>query len=242
MVLGGGIFSGLAVLSKLNGSIAGMVLAAWAVLGVVLPRVPILSRFGLAVSTAAAGIVAFATFCALNPFLYARPEGSLSPGPERLAALSFRDRLKVVRDHRVEVSTLAQAKFPHDALPTHPDKLAAVAVQGYGRFSPLGPRHSDSTRRFDPRQDWGVVFWLPLVAAGLVASYRRGREQLSRYVPPSAWAVAVGAIVAMVAVASFIPLAWDRYYLSIQPGAVLLASAALTSPFRRPRRDSEEPA
>lgn len=241
-VLGGGVFTGLAVLSKLNGSIAGMILGAWAALGIVLPRVPILAKVGLAVTTIAAGCVAFGVFAALDPFLTAHPRGPLYPGSASLAALTFRDRLGVIRDHRVDVSAIGQRKFPDDALPTLPDKLAAVAVQGYGRFSPLGPRHSDSTRRFDWRQDRGALLWLPLVAAGLVVACLRGRDQLRRGEPPSAWAVAAGSAVALVAVASFIPLAWDRYYLSIQPGSALLASAALTAPFARPRPAAQEPA
>ncbi len=75
---------------------------------------------------------------------------------------------------------------------------------------------------------------MPLVVAGVVGSIARGREQRRRGEPPSAWAIVLGYLVALAAVASFIPLAWDRYYLAIQPGAVLLASSALTAPFARP--------
>ena len=108
-------------------------------------------------------------------------------------------------------------------------------MQGYGRFSPLGPRHSDSTRRYDWGQDWGALIWLPTVVAGAIVTYRRGRGQLRRAAPPSAWAVLVAALVPLVAVATYIPLAWDRYYLALQPGAILLASAALTAPLARLR-------
>jgi hypothetical protein len=48
--------------------------------------------------------------------------------------------------------------------------------------------------------------------------------------------VVIAFAVALVAVTSFIPLAWDRYYLAIQPGAVLLASAALTAALQWLRR------
>ena len=155
-----------------------------------------------------------------------------------MAAKSFGDRVRVVKDHRLEVSATGQRKFPHDALTTVPAKLAAVAVQGFGRFSPLGPRHSLSTRRFDWSQDWARRLWLPVVVVGAFATYVRGRAQCRRGDPPSSWAVLLGFVVALVAIASFIPLAWDRYYLPIQPGAVLLASSVLASPIaaRPPRK------
>lgn len=235
MALGAGTFTGLAVLAKLNGSIAGMILGAWAVLGLFVGRGwP--SKVGLVLSTIAAGLAAFAAFVALNPFLTARPDGPLRPAVAEVAAKSFADRVRVVKDHRVDVSAEGRRLFPHDALTTVPARLAAVAIQGFGRFSPLGPRHSDSTIRFDRRQDWGALVWLPLVLAGAIASFARGREQWRLGEPPTAWAVLLGFVVALVAVASFIPLAWDRYYLSIQPGAVLLASSALTAPLARLRR------
>jgi 4-amino-4-deoxy-L-arabinose transferase-like glycosyltransferase len=236
-----GVFVGLAVLAKLNGSIAGMILGAWAVLGLIAGRTAWPAKLGLVLSTVASGAVAFATFAALNPFLTAHPAGPLSPGVAAMAAKSIGERVRVARDHRVDVSAVGQRKFADDALTTVPAKLAAVAVQGFGRFSPLGPRHSLSTRRFDWRQDWGALLWLPMVLAGAVASFVRGRAQRRRGEPPTSWAVLLGFAVALGAVASFIPLAWDRYYLPIQPGAVLLASSALAVPIARmrvrPRRE-----
>ncbi len=233
MVVGAGIFAGLSVLAKLNGTIAGMVLGGWAALGLVVGRSSTRSRIGLGLATIAAGIVAFGTFAALNPFLTAQPRPPMAPGVEWLAAKSFWERVRFAKDYRVGASTDSLQQFPHDALPTVPDKLAAVTVQGFGRFSPLGPRHSNSRIRFDWEQDWGAVLWLPLVAVGAVSAWLRGREQRRRGEPPTSWAVLMMAAVALVAVAMFIPLAWDRYFLPIQPGAVLLASAALTWPFAR---------
>jgi hypothetical protein len=37
------------------------------------------------------------------------------------------------------------------------------------------------------------------------------------------------AVVAFVVVAAYIPLAWDRYEISIQPGSALLAGAAVVA-------------
>jgi hypothetical protein len=261
--LGAGVFTGLAVLSKLNGTIAGMVLGVWMILGLVLMRTPttgtagIVGRdsefdrvlvpkarprrdgLGLVLATILAGAVSFATFAALNPFLTARPPGPLREPLKTAAELSFVDRLKMVRDHRVGVSENGMRMFPDNALPTPFDKFRAVVVQGYGRFSPLGPTHSDSTIRFDWRQDWGALIWWPIVLTGLTVAVIRGLRQRRAGEPPTAWAIALAATLAFVVVTSFIPLAWDRYYLSLQPGAALLASAALTAPFARFRGRTE---
>jgi Dolichyl-phosphate-mannose-protein mannosyltransferase len=258
-----GLFTGLAVLSKLNGTIAGMVLACWMILGLILMKMPTPGRvgnagrdpefdrvlldkrmprragLGLVAATILAGAVSFGTFVALNPFLTAKPPGTLRSPLKTLAELSFVDRLKLVKDHRVGVSENGMQLFPADALPTPFDKFKAVVVQGYGRFSPLGPAHSDSTNRFDWRQDWGALIWWPIVLAGLIVAIIRGVNQHRAGMPPTAWAIALAAILAFVVVTSFIPLAWDRYYLSLQPGAALLASAALTAPFARFRRRPE---
>jgi 4-amino-4-deoxy-L-arabinose transferase-like glycosyltransferase len=232
----GGLATGLAVLSKLNGAIAGMILGAWTLLDLCLRRTSLFSRLGLMVATIGAGVIAFATFVVLNPFLTAHPAGTLQPEAHVLSQFSFAERLRLIKDHRLGVSTNAMTQFPEDALRSPVEKLAAVGVQGYGRFSPLGPRHSDSTHRYEWRQDWGAVVWIPLVVAGFGICLVRGRSDYRSGRPPTAWAIAVAAVVAFVAVASFIPLAWDRYYLSLQPGAILLASAAITAPFARRSR------
>src|SRR5262249_22310700 len=79
LALGGGVLGGLAVLAKLNGGLGLMILAAWAVLGLVLNHFSLLRRLVLAVATGASAIVAFAMFASLNPFLTAHPTGSLPP-------------------------------------------------------------------------------------------------------------------------------------------------------------------
>jgi hypothetical protein len=124
-----------------------------------------------------------------------------------------------------------RTRFTEDALRTPIDRLKAVAVQGFGRFGPFGPSHSDSTRRFDSQQDWGALIWGPWVALGLIWAVARGREQLREGMPPTAWAVLVQAVVAIAVVSAFIPLAWDRYYLPVEAGCALVASGAAVSAF-----------
>ncbi len=41
------------------------------------------------------------------------------------------------------------------------------AVQGFGRFGPFGPARSNSEVRYELGQDWGLVFWWPLVLFGV---------------------------------------------------------------------------
>jgi hypothetical protein len=144
-------------------------------------------------------------------------------------------RLERMARHRIEVSDQAKSRFPHNALVGAADKIAAVAVQGFGRFGPLGPQDHDSTvpyGRFDWRRDWGALPWGLVVAIGGVCLVRRGREQRRAGEPPAAWALLMRAALAFVAVTAFIPLAWDRYYLSLQPSAALLGGAALAEATR----------
>ena len=102
-------------------------------------------------------------------------------------------------------------------------------MQGFGRFGLFGPRHSDSTRRYDWAQDRGAVVWLPCVVAGAAWAWSHGRRQLGRGEPPTAWAILVEAAVALAAVTAYLPLAWDRYYLPLQPGSALLAAGAVVA-------------
>ena len=158
--------------------------------------------------------------------------------------MSFLERVKAVSDHRVNVSESAKSMFPEDALRTPLDKVKAVVVQGFGRFGPLGPRgRTDSTIRFDWKQDRGALLWLPWVAIGFVLAILRGRSQLRTGQPPAAWAIVVQAGVAWLVVTAFIPLAWDRYFLSIQPGFALLGAFVVVEAFDlvRPLLDRKPP-
>ncbi|WP_435016977.1 ArnT family glycosyltransferase [Tundrisphaera sp. TA3] len=237
LAVGGGTCAGLAVLSKLNGALGGFVLAGWAALGLALGSFSLRGRWAFVGDCFAAGILAFALFVALNPFLTARPPGPIPANLEPIANLTFLERVQKVKDHRAGVSKDARLIFPADALNGPIDQIKAVAIQGFGRFGLFGPRGwTDSTRRFDWSQDRGACVWLPLVGVGFVLAIRFGRDQLRAGSPPTAWAVALQALIALGVVGSFIPLAWDRYYLSIQPGSALLAAMGLVLGFDWVRR------
>ncbi len=225
--LGSGVFLGLSVLSKLNGSLAGMVLAAWFVLAMVVPGYSSRGRIGLGAATLAAGLGSIGVFVAGNPFVTAHPPAPYDARLEDMARLGLLGRLKAVSDHRVEVSAGAMTQFPHNALPTLMEKVPAVAVQAFGRFGPLGPPRTNSEIRFDRAQDWGAWIFGPLVLVGFAAAIVWGRRQVREACPPTTWAVAVQAVLSLAVVTAFIPLAWDRYYLSIQAGSALLAATAL---------------
>ena len=107
------------------------------------------------------------TFCLLNPFLTARPLPPIEPRLQAIASLTFVERLKAVAEHRTSVSISVRTFFPNDALNGLREKVEAVAVQGFGRFGPFGPPgRSDSTVRFEARQDWGAWLWVPWVGLG----------------------------------------------------------------------------
>ncbi len=173
------------------------------------------------VALAIAGLTGFATFVLLNPFMTAKPTGALPQGIAEIAAQNLIGRARIVFEHRAAASTQGAKQFPHNALTTLDQKLAAVIVQGYGRFGPLGPSHTDSTKRFDLAQDWGALLWIPLLLMGFVVLVIRARRS------PVSGAVVLMTGLTFVVVTGFIPLAWDRYYLSIQPGAALFGASAV---------------
>ncbi len=106
--------------------------------------------------------------------------------------------------------------FPDDALHSIRDRAGVVLVQGFGRFGLFGPRKSDSTRRYDLRQDWGAFFWLPVVLAGVISAIRLGKQQHRQSHAPTGWALVVWSALALLVVTVYLPMAWDRYQLPIQ--------------------------
>ena len=223
---GAGALAGLAVLSKLSGGLAVMTLVAWAALAIALPGVATGRKLAIVLATTAAGPVSFATFVLGNPTLTATPEAPSAASYLKVDGLAPRTR--AILAHRDEVSRSAQGdglfKAQGYALTDPASKAAVVAVQGFGRFGPFGPASTDSTRRFDPEQDWGAAFWAPLVVFGVGWAARAGRLQYRSGDAPTSWAVLAAFGVALATVTAFIPLAWDRYMLPIQSGAAILAS------------------
>ncbi len=228
-----GLCGGLATLAKLNGALALIVIAAWAGLAAGLSKVPLVQKVTIAAAAVVSGLVALGVFTLLNPFLTARPRQPLGPGMEQVADRSILGRAYWLVEHRMSVSRGQQDLFSTYALRTPAEKLEAVAVQGFGRFGPLGPRRDDSTRRFDWRQDWGALVWEPCVLAGVFWAFARGWRQHRRGEPPTAWALLIQAGVAALVVTAYLPLAWDRYYLSLQPASALLAAGAIVAAFDR---------
>jgi 4-amino-4-deoxy-L-arabinose transferase-like glycosyltransferase len=233
-----GVLGGLAVLSKLNGGLGLMILVSWWLLALAIPGYAWRRRAAITLGTAIAGLSAFVVFVALNPFLTAQPAHLLSPAMRAIARQGIVERCGLLIRHRLAVPRSQQVIFPHNALPGIADKVQAVAVQGFGRFGPLGNkrfdperkiRWFDSTRRYDAVQDWGAAVWLPVVVWGAVWYVRAGRQQRRDRKPPTAWAILLQALVSLSTVTLFLPLAWDRFFLSIQPGSCLLAAGPVVS-------------
>jgi 4-amino-4-deoxy-L-arabinose transferase-like glycosyltransferase len=222
-----GLVAGLAILAKFNGILVLLVLAGWMVLGLVLPSVSAARKITLLAATLNAPIIAAATFVALNPFMTAHPAGPLPPGQRAVAALDTWERFRFLVQHRMNVSRNQQAGFSHNALLTLADRATVLAIQGFGRFGPLGPTRSNSVQRYDVAQDLGALFWLPLVLASLLWSILRGIRELRSGEPPLDWLVAIWAFLALGMVGSYLPMAWDRYQLPIQAPAALLVALAL---------------
>lgn len=224
-----GFAGGMAALAKLNGALAMIVVSVWAVLAVLLPGVSWKRKLAVVLAALVSGIVSLATFVLLNPFVTAHPRGVLPPSSARFVRMAPAERMHFLAEFRMSVSQGQKTMFRHNALESAWDKLATVVVQGFGRFGPFGPHESRSWIRYDPVQDWGAALWFPLVLAGGWCLLRLGRRQLAASAPPTAWAAASYVVVSWIVVASYLPLAWDRYYLSIQPGSSLLAAVAVAT-------------
>jgi 4-amino-4-deoxy-L-arabinose transferase-like glycosyltransferase len=228
-----GACTGLALLSKFSGFLGLMIIAAWTALTLFVPGLELVRKLTIAGGAIVTAVVALAVFVGLNPFMTARPRGVLRADVQELASQSIRQRFDYQVKHRFQLSEKQKISFPKNALFTSSDKTEVFAVQGFGRFGLLGPTQSDSTVRFDRRQDWGVVIWAPLVFYGLFTTIRLGMSQYRAGRPPAALAVVIWAVVAWAVVTLYLPMAWDRYLLPIQSGNALLAATAIAAIWAR---------
>ncbi len=164
----------------------------------------------------------------LNPALTAKPAGRLNRECTIDPNADLRERLDHMVKIRLETSSGQKKNFPHNALTTAAARLKVFAVQGFGRFSPFGPSESNSRVRYQFRQDWGALLWWPLILIGLLESIRTGRDQLREGRPPTAIALLIWVAVAWAVVASYLPMAWDRYLLPIQAPNALVAAVGVS--------------
>jgi len=224
-----GLAAGLSLLCKFNGFLGLMIIVGWCGIAWITPSLSLARKTAISGGTIVTTLVALATLVALNPFLTARPGGTLSREARGLLKRNPWGRFVCQVKLRGEFSDRQKVNFPNDALFTIAEKTKVVVVQGFGRFGPLGESQSDSTVRFDCRQDWGSILWAPLVLLGLVESIRLGRGQYRSGRPPTGAALALWAATAWIVVTVYLPMAWDRYLLPIQSGNTLLAALAVSS-------------
>jgi len=229
LLIAAGCSAGLSILSKFNGILALGSLVGWTGLVLALPGMPRAAKLGLCAGTGGAIITAWAVFVAGNPFMTAHPPGNLPAEFRAIAELSTWQRARFLVEHRGQVSSGQQGMFAHNALHSLSDRAGVVLVQGFGRFGPLGPRKSDSTRRYDLHQDWGAFLWLPLVLGGVIAAVRLGKHQHWQAQAPTGWALVIWSGLSLLVVTVYLPMAWDRYQLPIQAPAALLAALPLAS-------------
>lgn len=225
-----GVPVGLAISSKLSGGMGALVIGGWLAMGFGMKGVSAGRKALLVGSSVAAGAIAFGVMLGTNPTLTANPPLPRDASVElhELVSQGPVDRAKALVKFRSEVSKSQQSmpKFQEYALETIAEKVPVVVVQGFGRFGPLGPRRSDSTKRFDWGQDWGGLLWGPLVMVGLVGVGRGAfREEGNREM--AGRAMMAMAMVTMTVVVIMIPLAWDRYLLSMQPVAAVFGAVAV---------------
>jgi 4-amino-4-deoxy-L-arabinose transferase-like glycosyltransferase len=224
-----GIAAGLALLCKFTGFLALLVIAAWCGLALFARGLGVVTKLAIAAATMLTIAVSLGTLVALNPFMTARPRGFFSQQAGRLVAQGPIDRFLFQLKHRASTSEDQQKNMPHNALLSLAERTKVFAVQGFGRFGPLGPSKSDSVIRYDLHQDLGMVLWLPCILFGVVQSVRLGTRQLRAGLPPTAIALVVWAALTWLVVTVYLPMAWDRYLLPIQSPNSLLAAVAMTA-------------
>ncbi|WP_422925978.1 ArnT family glycosyltransferase [Singulisphaera sp. PoT] len=228
-IVAAGVFGGFAALAKLNGGLAMIHVVLLSAMAVAYWHASVGRRFEFVAAGIVAGLVSLATFVAFNPFVTAHPQQKNSAQIQAFEKMKWWERAIYLVTFRANVSSGQQKAFPHNALRTAPEKLETVAVQGFGRFGPMGPKQTDSTRRFDFAQDKGAIVWLPWVLAGGVLAWLAGRRQWREGEPTTGWALLAISLVSLVVVSSYLPLAWDRYFISLQPWSALLGAAPLAA-------------
>ncbi len=238
-----GVLSGLSLSCKLNGFIGVGVIVAWSMATWLAPGLSIGRKLAVSLAAVITVAAALGTCVALNPFLTAHPSGHLKGDARVLLPKKPWERFRCQIDFRQTLSAGQKLNFPNDALYDLSERSKVILLQGFGRFGLFGPRAADSRERFDFRQDWGVVLWLPLVAFGFLELLRLGRAQLRDGQPPAAWALLIWAGCAWAVVTVYLPMAWDRYQLPIQSGNALLVAVGCACLWdRRVRARRVEPA
>jgi hypothetical protein len=225
-----GFSAGLSILCKFTGFLGLLIVSAWSAGLWLVAGLPFPRKIALAGTTLVTIALALVTAVVLNPFLTARPARQLAHAKAReLLTQDVGGRFLFQVQHRIKTSDEQRKNMNHNALYSAPEKAEVFLVQGFGRFSPFGPSKSDSTVRSDPRQDWGLVLWAPLVLFGLFEAVRLGRNQFQSGQAPTAAALLVWVLLSWIVVASYLPMAWDRYLLPIQSGNALLAALAASA-------------
>ncbi len=236
-----GVAAGLAIDSKLNGLLGPIVIACWSGLLMIAPGSGWRMRTSIVAGGATAVAMMLLTMVFFNPTYTCHPRVPTTQ-PEFVERIQEPPWARFRRMVQFRLSTAEgqrkMAKFDRDVVRGPADKTAVFAVQGFGRFGPLGPSHSNSEVRYDVGQDWGLIVWWPIVILGIVRTARIGRRQIREGQAPTAWALLVWASIAWLVVAAYLPLAWDRYFLPIQAPNALLGAVALMGLLER--RESKE--
>jgi len=135
--------------------------------------------------------------------------------------------------HQWAQEALKQEWLRKDWLKTYGQRLKMTIWEGFGRYSPLGPRdirtHQPRPEResFREYRRYVCLIWLPVCLFGAWHAFKVGWDHLKGGLSPDAWILLVYAGIVTATVVLLIPLNWDRYYLPIQPAACLLGGYAV---------------
>ncbi|HVS17079.1 MAG TPA: hypothetical protein VMT18_00665 [Planctomycetota bacterium] len=210
-----GLLSGLAVSSKLSGAMVGMCVAVWAVVAWVAHASERDLRSFLRGPVAAsllAGFVCALVFYALNPRLWGEPIAGVRDILERWDTLLTYFQDEIAQRRKVTATR------------TLGERSELFAARSLGRDDP-----------------WRALTGLPggglLAVCGAAALAWRARGLLRREAAavPAALALVFCAIT-VVTTALWIPLDWERFFLTAAPAHALLIASALFVPLELARR------
>ena len=235
LVVMAGFAAGLSILCKFNGFLGLIVVGCWGALALIAPRLSPSRKVAMVGAAVGIAAVSVAVFIGLNPAMTARPQGRLNSLHYGKPSENLWQRFREMVEFRLTTSAGQKEIFPDNALKSTKEKFKVFAVQGFGRFGPLGPSESNSKVRYQRQQDWGGILWWPLVLFGLMHTIRLGRRQVQEGQPPTAVAGLIWAAVAWFIVAAYLPMAWDRYLLPIQAPNALLAAVGVSAIWDRLR-------
>jgi 4-amino-4-deoxy-L-arabinose transferase-like glycosyltransferase len=207
---------------------------------------PLRQALVLGFTAVAIPIASFLLYACLNPTLLAQPDGGsfqdrrwaglatwLRDGPDLLRQGPIQRALYLVQFRR-EVLRDGAVNFPEDRIDSLWERLWVGWYGGFGKYSPVAVREivvgkgGSLVVRFRSHEAAAAI-WSLLVLVSFVRLLTELTGELRRGILSPKHLLVCYAALATLMVVCFVPLDWDRYFLPMQPPAVLIGAYGLAS-------------